>query len=386
MNVLVWATTFGADLWSMTRYLDGLPDVKRLRVVMDDPALYLAQGVADLFPLKAEIVARKWHHGRPSRHWDVTLMDNGVPPFRTSRKALILWHGFGWKGPNDVRELWLLHARLTWTWGSIRRANRHLKWQAFGPWDRKHRTEISGVHPDNCLTLGAASHDDLRTPMDRVLAQPYYPFDIVNRKTVLIAPTWHYGEVFAHWGRDAELFDRLLGQIHDHGANAIVRLHDSFRFDQAYLDFLDGLTRRYPNVCLKFKNQAPDNYLDLQVSDALITNYSSIANLYYATGRPTLHVYPVRSADEAFIWRQLTVAGVRKRRVEKASYIWKLPPEEHGGLLARDFDQLQAQLELAFADPDCCREVSKEFLNRHMLGADGENRDRIWAAMRDLAG
>ena len=386
MNVLVWATTFGADLWSLTRYLDSLGGVRRLRVVMDDPEVYGRQGVAKLFPITAEIVGRRWHHGAPSRRWDVTVMDNQVPFFRTSRSALMLWHGFGWKGPNDVRELRLLHARLAWTWGSIRRRNTRLRWQAFGPWDWKHRTEISGVHPENCVQLGAASHDDLRVPMDRSLAQPYYPFDVVNRKTVLIAPTWHYGEVFAHWGRDADLFERLLGQIHEHGANAIIRLHDSFRFDQGYRALLDRLAERFPNVCLKFKDQSPDNYLDLQVSDALITNYSSIANLYYATGRPTLHVYPVRSADEAFIWRQLTFAGVRKKTIEKARYIWKLPPEEHGGLLARDFDTLQQQVDLALTDPDCCRSAARDFLDRHMLGADGRNRERIWAEMQRLAG
>jgi hypothetical protein len=385
MKVQVWATTFGADLWSLARFLDDRPDVS-LRIIMDDPKTFRQQGVAELFPLKAEILARKWYHHLPSRKWDLTIMDNRLPFFRTSRKALILWHGFGWKGPNDEKEFWLLHNTLSRTWGDIRKPSKNLVWQAFGPWDFKHRTEVSRVHPLNCLQLGAASHDDLVTPLDRTLAQPYYPFDIVNRKTILIAPTWHYGEVFAHWGTDADLFDRLLGRIQEHGANAIVRLHDSYRFDRSYLDFLSELTERYPNVCLKFKNTSPDNYLDLQVADALITNYSSIANLFYATRKPTLHVYPVRSGDEAFIWRELRWTGVREKHLEKARYIWKMPPEEHGGMLAHNFEELLAQLDVAIQNPDCCSQAATDFLDRHMLGADGRNRDRIWDAIQALTG
>ena len=245
-------------------------------------------------------------------------MDNKIPHFRTSRKALILWHGFGWKGPNDVKEFRLLHAMLKWTWGNIQKPNGNVIWQAFGPWDRKHRTEVSGVHPDNCLELGAASHDDLRIALDRTLAQPYYPFDITSRKTVLIAPTWHYGEVFAHWGRDADLFDRLLRRIHDRDANAIVRLHDSFRFDPEYLATLHDLISRYPNVCLKFKDRSPDNYLDLQVSDLLITNYSSIANLFYATA--SLHCTSIPSGAPT-----RSLSGVSSRWRVSGRSVWARP-------------------------------------------------------------
>ena len=66
----------------------------------------------------------------------------------------------------------------------------------------------------------------------------------------------------------------------------ILRLHDSFRFEPAYRDFITGLARRHSNVLLKFKDHHPDNLLDMQVSDVLMTNYSSIANLFYATSSP----------------------------------------------------------------------------------------------------
>ena len=385
MKVLIWATTFGADLWSLARYLDAQPGVK-LRILLDGPDTFRQQGVAELFPLKADIVQRRAHHNLPTGRWDITLVDNKIPFLRTSRKALVLWHGFGWKGPNDAEEFRWLHMSLRRTWGDIRRPNKNLDWQAFGPWDFKHRTEISEVHPENCKILGAASHDDLIQPLDRAVAQPYYPFDIINRKTVLLAPTWHYGEVFAHWGRDADLFERLITRIAERGANTILRLHDSYRFDRDYLDFLHRLAERHPNVMLKFKDRSPDNYLDLQVSDVLITNFSSIANLFYATRRPTIHVYPVKSADEAFMWRKLTWKGsVSESRVEAARYIWKLPPEDNGGLMANTFDELLEQLDRAFDEPDCCSEMSQRFLDEHMLGADGKSRDRIWNCMQELA-
>ena len=386
MNVLIWATTFGADLWSFAKYLDGRPEVT-LKVVMDDPDRFRRQGVHELYPLEAELIPRRfWHYvlGVPGFDADVTIMDNRTPFFRTSPKALMLWHGFGWKGPDSEDDLWWLHRSLRRTWGDPRAPNPDFVWQCFGPWDKKHRTEVSGMHPDNCLLLGAASHDDLRTPMDRTRAQPYYPIDVADTPTVLIAPTWHYGEVFEHWGTDEDLLDRLLGHIGERGANAILRLHDSYRFDRDYRAMLDRLVDRYDHVMLKYKDRYPDNYLDLQVADALITNYSSIANLFYATGRPTIHVYPVADADEAFMSRTYTLAGVLESEVESARHIWKLPPEEHGGLLANDFDQLLAQVDEALEDPTCCAEKAQAFLDKHMMGGDGQNCARIWETVQAL--
>lgn len=386
MHVLVWPTTFGADLWSFTKYLDQHTDAE-VKIVMDDPDAFLKQGVAELFPLRADFIPRRAYHHLLSKHVfqaDVTLMDNRPPLFRTSPKAMMLWHGFGWKGPNDEKELRWLHSGLRRTWGDAREPNPDFRWQCFGPWDQEHRTTVSGFHSDNCRILGAASHDDLREPLDRARAQPYYPFDVVDRKTVLLAPTWHYGELFAHWGTDADLFERLLTRFDEHDVNVILRLHDSYRFDKPYRRFLHELARRHAHVLLKFKDQDPDNYLDMQVADVLLTNYSSIANLFYATRRPTIHIYPVRSADEAFLWRQYTVAGVVTKKVESARYIWKLPPQEHGGLLAHDFDELLAAVDQALEDPTCCESQAQTFLDTYMLGADGRNCERTWDALKEL--
>ncbi|MGM0577789.1 MAG: CDP-glycerol glycerophosphotransferase family protein [Myxococcota bacterium] len=386
MRILVWATTFGADLLSFTRYLDRRSDTQ-VKVVMGDPKLYRRQGVSELFPVQADLVRRRGLHdvaGVPFFRPHVTILDNRVPLRATSPKGMVLWHGFGWKGPNDRKEFRALHMQLRRAWGDPLSPNPDFRWQCFGPWDFEHRTEVSGFHPDNCRVLGAASHDDLREPIPKERLQPYYPFDVVNRKTVLLAPTWHYGEVFAHWGTDADLFRRLLGHLERRGANVILRLHDSFRFERAYRRFLTRLADEHDHVMLKFKDRDPDNFLDLQVADALVTNYSSIANLYYATRRPTIHVYPVRSEDEAFQWKQYTLLGVRERTVESARYVWKLPPEDHGGMLARSFPRLVEQLDEALDDPTCCEVAAGEFLDRHMLGADGRNCERTWEALEEL--
>jgi hypothetical protein len=85
------------------------------------------------------------------------------------------------------------------------------------------------------------------------------------------------------------------------------------------------------------------------------------------------------------MWRSLRWRGVKKKEIEKASYIWKLPPEDNGGLLARSFEQLLEQLDTAFEDPACCADRSREFLHRHMLDADGQSCQRIWEAMVELA-
>jgi hypothetical protein len=391
MKLLVWATIFGSDLWSLTRFLAerqrrGEDDLD-VRVVLVHADAFHQEGVARLFPLDIPTVRRRRLYdfvGLPGFSPDITILDNRVPLIASSPKGFVLWHGFGWKGPNDRSEFHVLHTQLRRAFGDPLAPNPRFRWACFGPWDFAHRTEVSGFHPQNCRLVGAASHDDLREPLDKTCAQPFYPFDIVERRTVMLAPTWHYGEVFQHWGKDADLFERLFTHLRRRDVNVILRLHDSYRFEPAYRVFLSDLARRHPHVLLKFRDKNPDNFLDLQVADVLITNFSSIASLYYATLRPTLHIYPVRNADETFTWRTCTMFGVRKTEVAGARFVWKLPPEDHGGLLALDFDTLMAQLDQALDEPGCCRDQARAFLDRHMLGADGRNRERILASLREL--
>lgn len=387
MNILVYATTFGADLLSTVRYLENRKDVN-LKVLLNDPEGFKKEPIFQFRPLKSELITKtalnSWT-GIPGFQPDVTLMDNRVPHLRTSPKALMLWHGFGWKGPNDLNEFKWLHLDIMKSWGDVIHPNPDFKWGCYGPYDFEHRSTVSGIHPDNCVQLGAASHDELRTPVDKKELQPFYPFDVVNRQTLMIAPTWHYGEVFSHWGSDEKLFKRILDHAESLNVNVILRFHDSYRFEELYVNKLNNLADSYSNVILKFKDHHPDNFLDLQVSDLLMTNFSSIANLFYATGKPTIHIYPVNHEDEEFMLRSFSMNAIKKKKIDSVKYIWKFPPEDNGGLLAYSFDELMDQFEYAVGNPGCCSETAASFLNKHMLGADGRNRERIFQTLCDMA-
>lgn len=388
MKILIFATTFGADLLSLCHFLSEKPDTE-IKVLMKNVETFRHEGIFSFWPLNVELIERKKHHhvrGVKDYEPDITILDNKIPLRPLSPKALILWHGYGWKGPNDEEEFKWMHRSIRLAWGDMKRPNPDIKWQCFGPVDYLHRTEISGFHPENCLQLGSASHDYLRKDIDKSKANPFYPFDIENHKTVLFAPTWHYGEIFSHWGTDAELITRMIEDLDDREVNVIMRMHDSFRFGDDYVSFLKNLEHAHSNVLVKFKDEHPDNFLDMQVADVMVSNFSSIANLFYATGKPTVHIYPVNSEDETFMWRQKTIIGVREKSVESARFIWKYPPEDNGGLLARNFDEMMEQIHLGLEDPNCCDEQSKAYLNKHMLGADGKNCERIWNAMKNLVG
>ncbi len=388
MKILIYATTLGADLLSLTRFLQDKKEVE-VKVLMKNPEKFKEEGIYDFWKLNIELhESNKINIIKGIRGFnpDVTIMDNNVPLRSLSPKALVLWHGYGWKGPNDEEEFKWIHRNIRISWGDMKVPNRNIKWQCFGEGDFKHRSTISGFHPKNCLTLGSASHDYLRNPIAKEELQKYYPFDIVNKKTVLIAPTWHYGEVFSHWGDDDTLFNKILADLSKREVNVILRLHDSYRFDHHYVEFLQTLEVRYPNVLLKFKDINPDNFLDLQVADLMVTNFSSIANLFYATKRPTVHIYPVKSEDESFMWRNKTIIGIRKKKIDSVKFIWKYSPEDNGGFLARNFDEMMEQIHQGLEDPSCCVKKSEEYLHQHMLGADGKNCERIWNALVELVG
>ncbi|WP_428236649.1 CDP-glycerol glycerophosphotransferase family protein [Gracilimonas sp.] len=386
MKVLIYATTFGADLLSFTKYLTEETD-SEVKVLLEDAEKFKQEGIFEFWDIDVELYdSNKMTLIRGIKGFDpdITIMDNNIPLRKLSPKALILWHGYGWKGPNDEEEFKWLHRNIRLTWGTMKEPNPDIKWASFGKVDFKHRTEVSGFHPENCINLGSASHDYLQKDVSKEELQAFYPFDVVNRKTVLIAPTWHYGEVFSHWGDEDKLFNQLLTDLNEKQVNVILRLHDSYRFEHHYLEFLQSLETKYDNIVLKFKDHHPDNFLDLQVADVLVTNFSSIANLFYATHRPTVHVYPVKSKDESFMWLNKTLFGIRKKKVDSIKFIWKYDPEENGGMLARNFDAMMDQIQKGLEEPDCCAEKAQQYLDKHMLSADGKNCERIWNTIKDL--
>ncbi|GAB4556802.1 MAG: hypothetical protein Tsb0020_00410 [Haliangiales bacterium] len=387
VRVCFWTTSFGPDLIALGWDLDAHEDFE-LRVAVDDPAAMMREPSLQRRPLKAPLVDKGLAGMRALRRFapDVVVIDNGPPWWRLGRAGLVLWHGYGWKGPNDLREMAYRYLSLAAQWGSPLHRNRRLRWACFGPQDKDHRVGVGRLSRDVCVELGATSHDVLRAPIDRAELASAYPIDVVTRRNVLIAPTWHYGGVLGHWGDERAMLERLFERVRDRGANVILRLHDKWRMEPALLAVVEGLARRHDHVLLKFKNEHPDGLADLQIADVLITNMSSIANLFYATGRPTIHVFPVRDEQETFAWRRLWFGKVRAREVGSVREIWKLRPERNGGLMARSQEQLLAQVDQALDDPGCCAEAAKRFVDDYMLGADGRACERARATLQQLAG
>lgn len=389
LRVCFWTTTLQADVLTLARHLTDDPRFEVL-VVAEDVAAFLKEPVQAVRPLTCALLDKddpKVIAKARAFQADVTVVDNHFPPKKLSPLLFVLWHGFGWKGPNDVKEFANVHRSVKrLTGGSSMKPNPRFLWQCFGPTDLEHRHGVSGFARENLASLGSAFTDDLITPLiSQAEARAHYPALQSSSKVVLVALTWHYGRAFAHWGEDLELFERLLDASAARGAGVILRMHDRRRFDPEYLAALKALVDDREGVIMKFKDEDRDSLLDLSVSDVMISNYSSILNYFYATKRPSVHVYPVSSASEAFLWRTWKRGKVRIKEVPSADYVWKLPPEENGGLLARDFEALIVALHRALDEPDCAAEIAARFMTRHMAPVDGQTSARIAEALLKFA-
>lgn len=390
VRVCFWTTAFQADVLALARYM-GADERFEPLVVLDDKAGFLRQPVHRLLPLSCELLDKDCGATmRRARDFGarVTIVDNQFPKRKLSPKLFVLWHGFGWKGPNDVKEFARKHRHIRRLSGaSSMEPNENFLWQCFGPTDLEHRHLVSGFARENLRSLGAAFTDELLdTTISREQALGCYPQLAKARRVGLIALTWHYGRAFSHWGDDIDLLRRLFDRMSSRQCAAIVRMHDRKRYERAYLLRIERLAARYPGAVLKFKDEEPDSLLDLVASDFIISNFSSILNYYYATGKPSIHVYPVAAAGEAFLWRRWRRGRVRTTKVPSADYVWKLPPEENGGLLVRSFEEMLAALDRVLEEPDCCRKASAGFIERHMAPVDGRTRERICRAILELCG
>ena len=162
-------------------------------------------------------------------------------------------------------------------------------------------------------------------------------------------------------------------------------MHDRKRFSRVYLADLEALVAERDDVIIKFKDQDRDSMLDIVVSDIMISNFSSILNYYYATGKPSIHVYPVSSSSEAFLWRTWRRGKVHIKKVPSAEYVWKLPPEENGGLMVKTLQELLVAIDRALDAPGCCVDASGTYVDRHMEPVDGNTCKRICDAVLELS-
>jgi hypothetical protein len=388
MRVCFWCSTFTADIWAFAQHLDKDPAYE-VAIALHDPGQYGREAVFRLLPLAARLHQQAdpaTQRALASFAADVLVVDNHLPSYRVAPRLLVLWHGFGWKGPNDRKELASLHRAIRAQVGAGTRPNPRFVWQCFGRWDFEHRTRVSGFAPENCRVLGSAFSDRLLgTEVDRADVAGDYPgLDLVGRPTVLLAPTWHYGRIFGHWGDDAVVLGELFADLERAGVNVVFRLHDRRRYDEAYAVAIEALAARHARVLLKWKDRHEDNFVDLKVCDAVVSNYSSILNHAYVLGKPTVHVYPVESADAPFDWRILSRGKVRQRRVRSARLVWKLPLEENGGLVVRSQGELKDAIRAVLDDPSCCASKSAAFVEKYIERVDGSTCLRIESELRRL--
>ena len=388
IRVCFWTTTFQGDVWSVVKHLAQDPGFELL-VAVDDLTSYRQEPVNRFFPLTCPLIdksdpqiRRTIKRFRP----DVVVSDNLIPPFAMP-KLFILWHGFGWKGPNDVVEFAGRHRKIWWRVGSGKKPNGNFRWQCFGPFDLDHRNRVSGFARENLLDLGSAYTDDLLrlSEQTRTEYKTGYGFLFPERPVILFAPTWHYSEVLGHWGDDRTLLSDFFSWCEQRSLNLLFRLHDLYRYDEGYRQLLEELERDHPHVRFKYKNRHRDNLLDIAVADLAISNFSSILNYFYVTGRPSIHIHPVTD-ETKFTWRRYKGGRLVEKEVDSPEFIWKLPLAENGGMTARSYRELRDQVVAALDEPDCCKDRAERFLSKYFTGVDGMTCNRVAEALRTFAG
>jgi len=379
MRICFWSTSFQADNQALASYLSVQPGVQVL-VALDHPDRYRQEPVNRLLPFGGTMLDRQAPGTLDAIQEfapDCLIVDNHLPKRRLAQRLYVLWHGYGWR----VDDLSVMKRELRKLVGDVARPNPDFRWHAFGERDRTYRIEHSGFAPENVLALGSA-YSDLLLPgaplaarLDRASLAGHYRIDLA-RPTVLLGMTWHHGGALAHWGDDAQLHERLAEHVGALGANLLIRMHDRHRYERAEVQRMETLASRYPHVQLEFKNSHPDSLVDLLLSSLLISNYSSLLNAFYYTGKPSIHIDPIAHGGPNYR-RDLRWGTLRTKKLSDPLASWKLSPDDIGGLRVGNFDELLAAVSQGLGDPACCSAAAHAFTERHITLADGASCERI---------
>jgi hypothetical protein len=384
MRICFWSTSFQADNQALASYLSAQAGVQVL-VALDHPDRYRQEPVTRLLPFGGTLLDRQ----APATldailefAPDCLVVDNHLPKRRLAQRLYVLWHGYGWR----VDDLSSMKRELRKLVGDVEQPNPDFRWQAFGDRDRAYRIEHSGFAPENVLALGSA-YSDLLLPgaslaprLDLESLGDHYRIDL-ERPTVLLGMTWHHGGALEHWGDDAELHQRLAEHVGALGANLLIRMHDRHRYARAEVQRMEALASQYPHVQLKFKNSHPDSLVDLLLSSVLISNYSSLLNAFYYTGKPSIHIDPIAHEGPNYR-RDLRWGTLRTKKLEDPLESWKLSPDDIGGLRVGSFSELLAAVSQGLSDPSCCSATAQAFVERHITLADGSSCERICDRLR----
>jgi CDP-Glycerol:Poly(glycerophosphate) glycerophosphotransferase len=389
MRVCFWATTFQSDNHALAVYLAS--QGHDVTVAVPAPAGFAREPINQLSPLCARVLDRNAPDTLRTlrdERFDVMVVDNHLPKVALAERLFVLWHGFGWR----VDDLSTMRAELRKLVGDVTRHNPRFRWQAVGEWDREYRISHSEIDSQNVVALGAPASDWLRpeAPLqksfDRASMAPSYSIDL-RKKVVLVALTWHHGGSLGHWGKEDELLTRFVQHVASRGAVVLLRMHDRQRYSGDYVALVESVAARSRGaLMLKWKNESPDVAVDLLVSDVCISNYSSVLNAFYYTERPTIHVDPHDAQADFHTTYRFFLNVPIPTKVKRREDIWKLPPEEHGGLHAGSFEELLTQVDRALDDPHCCRERSRAFVRRYVTDVDGRSAARSANFLQEWVG
>ncbi len=386
MKVCFWATTLQADILALAYQIEKSGRHEAL-IVTPDPEPFFTQPLARARPLRSPVLRRSaLGTNRRVRRFrpDVIVADNHLPPPRLSSRLAYFWHGLGWRvrGPEALAQFHKKTRRLV---GDIKRPNPNFMAQCYGSADERSRIEVWGIAPENCRTVGMAYSDlILNPPYSKEDLAPNYRIDILNRPTVLLSLTWAYGRTLERFGNEMEVLDGIFTHIENRGANVLFCLHDRFRYDKKYLKSLHDLAAGHRYLQLKHKDEEPDNLADLIVADVMISNYSSFITFFYPTGRPSIHIFPVIETKDGYLMQQYRRGKVRPWHVSRDDPFWMIPPEDTGGMVAHDREELIEAIDRALAEPDCCRQTAARWLDTYVEGVDGRTCERIEAALEEL--
>ncbi|MCD6500283.1 MAG: hypothetical protein J7M25_18460 [Deltaproteobacteria bacterium] len=386
MKVCFWTTTLQADILSLAYQIEQSGRHESI-IVTPDPDPFFSEPLAQAMPLHAPVLRRKAFgtNARVRRFRpDVIVADNHLPPRGLSERLAYFWHGLGWRvrGPDGLAQF---HKKASILVGDVREPNPNFMAQCYGPADHKSRIEDWGIAPQNCRILGMAYSDlILNPPYSKENLAPFYSIDILNRPTVLLSLTWAFGRTLQRFGNDIETIDRLFSSVEARGGNVLFCLHDRFRYDKKYLVALHAVAARHEHVQIKHKDEHPDNLADLIVADVMISNYSSFINFFYPTERPSIHIFPVIETEDGYQMHQYRRGKVRPWNVSHNDPFWMIPPEDTGGLVVHDEPELMAALDRALAEPDCCQQTSRSWIDRYVEGMDKTTCARIEAALEAL--
>lgn len=384
MKVLLWATTLQADILALALHLDTSPDCQLL-IVAEHARAFLNAPIARLRPLSAPILDRDEPRVRDAVAQfgpDVVVCDNHFPPWGAAPRVCAMWHGLGWKArPSDELSTFYRHVERL-TGGDARQSNPRFIAQCYHARDRAWRIGDWKLHPDNCHVSGSCFADLLRgpAPYSRTALEPEYRLDL-SRKTLLVNVTWHYGRIFpGTWqpkrlGRspfDADLafLEQVFARAREHRANVLFCLHDRKRYEPHYLAALHQLAERFgEGLCLRHKDEHPDNWADLWIADAMLSNLSSFTTFFYHFGRPAVHLCPP-PGDAGVRFAQYSFLGVGARRRASTSPPWMNDPRDNGGLSASTDAEALAAIDRALTEPDCCRDSARRWLEEHVAAPE----------------